>query len=443
MLISASQIVRGAFLCTLSAHLVAEAIRRFVVYSNVLYLIADIAVLLSALVVLGLTKPRVPVEFIVLLALYVFWGAFCLAVSGEPLILLVFGVRPLLLALCAYVVARGFFGAGPSSGRTMAWGVLAWSIVVSLVGVLQITSGLGAEINRLPIEAGPEALGYGDYTVDNLGLIGIFRPTSIFMHTGRFGQFAFIASLVLVTSALLNHERLWRAVTFVAVALFMVLLSGQRAALLFLALSVVALLLALRNLRLFGKLLLVLVAIAPLALLATPDLLTVVWLRFSSVLASVDDRITQNLHGALEAFEQFGMFGKGLGFFSFGSGPYGGAVYYEYMFNADRYVGFGENAWLRIQGETGTLGLLSCAGLVYWLARTSLRRFFLERNPEMRAFHFMAGAIGISLAAWAFTADVFANYLILMQWFIILGGSTGYWHRRNLRAPSRVVRSTV
>lgn len=425
-----SHAVSTAFVCTLSAHLAAEAIRRFVLFSNWVYLVADVLVLLSAIVVFRLTKLHVPALLSALFLSYIVWGAVCLALdSGSPLLLVV-GARPLILAFSAYIVARGFFATAQSPIRTMEYALFAWTLLALLVGLLQLYAGLGSPINRLPEGAFSESAGIGDYDVAGVGLEGIFRPTSIFMHTGRLGQFAFAVALVLIVLAILRRRTSIRDLLFALVGITLILLSGQRAALLFVILASLVLIIATRDFRLLYRVFLVLGVAMIAVFFVNAELGDLIWNRFSSVVGSIGDRLAENTSDAVASIERFPVVGKGLGYFSFGGRQYGGDIYYEYM--AQFGHSGNENSWLRIQGETGILGLLLFAMLVFSVTVRSLREFRLQRDPEARAIHFAAGTMAISLTAWAFTHDVFANYLFLMQWFTLCGASRGYFLRRTV-----------
>ena len=433
MTISKRRLLWLIFVCALSVHPTAEAVRRFFYYSDVIYAVADAAFLIFAVTAYWIAKPRISIAPLLLLSIYVIWGMLCLLInSGSPMLIVV-GLRPLLLAAGAYIVAASFFSLADTPFRTLIHVVAFWTAIVLLVGWLQIYLGVGAIVNKLPVAAGVEGGGRGDYVASGQMLAGLFRPTSIFMSTGRLGQFAFMNTLLLMTTLLLATRRRISSLWPTAIGIALVMLSGQRAAFLFLLISFLILLIRSGNLKMLLKIALIFILFMPFIMLLNDSIVKLVLLRFASVFGSIGNRLTENMSGALISVKQFLLFGKGIGFFTFGSLPFGGHIYYEYM---ARYGGGGENSWLRIQGETGLPGMLVFAVLMWWIATRSFARFRVSRFEEGRALHFVAGYSVIALAAWSFTADVYGNYLMLMQLFLFFGASSGYWAREARSASS-------
>jgi hypothetical protein len=161
----------------------------------------------------------------------------------QPSPMLIFvGLRPLLLGACAYVIAASFFRVADEPLITMLHTIVFWVILSFSVGSFQIYSGVYAAVNELPDAAESLNGGRGDFVANGDTLEGIFRPTSIFMHTGKLGQFAFMTTLLLWVTALLSNDRKIKVAWPAVIAGFLVLLSGQRAAFLFLVIAVLWLL---------------------------------------------------------------------------------------------------------------------------------------------------------------------------------------------------------
>lgn len=82
---------------------------------------------------------------------------------------------------------------------------------MGVVAVLQLILGPTHPINRIHEGLGADHLhGIGSYTVGNVGIEWLFRPTSIFLHTGKFGQIAFILATYCLFSGLEWDRRLSR-----------------------------------------------------------------------------------------------------------------------------------------------------------------------------------------------------------------------------------------
>jgi hypothetical protein len=430
------RLVGLSFLIALSSHLLAEIIRRFFVYSSFPYALADISLVFAAAFVLPKCRVKVSTILLGFLIVYVLVGGISLGVSGNSPLLFLVGLRPLVLALSCYAVAIGYFKTAPDPQNALLNILFSLTLIVFVVGVLQVVMGVDSYITKLPDAAWTEGGGRGDYVGGDFGGLDFFRPTSIFMHTGRLGQFSFFTVIVLLSAAVTTKGHWKSRYLFAFIAILLVLLSGQRSAMLFAILGFILLIGLQKNSKAFFGLGVVGFFAAAVLFVLDSDLSRLVIARFSSGFTGSDDRVSESFLGASVGFEKFFLFGEGLGFFSFGGQPYGGKIYYEYM---PRFGGGGENGWLRIQGESGNPGLIVFLTMVIWISSVSFRRFLAEKNQAFRAIHFSSGYIGVALSGWAITHDVFGNYLMLMQWFLVFGASSGLALRRPIKPAHTVV----
>ena len=82
MTISKRRLLWLIFVCALSVHPTAEAVRRFFYYSDVIYAVADAAFLIFAVTAYWIAKPRISIAPLLLLSVYFFWGMLCLLING-------------------------------------------------------------------------------------------------------------------------------------------------------------------------------------------------------------------------------------------------------------------------------------------------------------------------------------------------------------------------
>lgn len=419
---SKSFILAVLFISSISIHLIAEAVRRFLIYSNSVYLLADIALIITAIFSAKIGSFRFDRDVACLLTGFLVFGIVSSLVAQEHPALILVGIRPLVLALAAFVVAENLYRYHPRADVIFIHTIGVWSIIILIAGILQISSGIDAPINILPSDPNNEfGGGRGDYAGEGGIIEWIFRPTSIFMHTGRLGQYSFFLSLSLCLTLLLSSYASNLLRMYVLFSIMLVVISGQRAAGVFLIASCLSTVAFFGSRREILRLLSLFLGIALAFLLATNDLINVIFDRFSSGFTDGSNRVFDMTRHWDVGFLKFLFFGHGLGFFSFGSSEYGGAIYYEYM---ARLGGGGENSWLRIQGETGIPGLLFFISTILVIIIKSYKRSRLA-VASRRLIHLICIFFSLSACAWAFTHDVFGNYLYTMGIFFLFGASSG------------------
>lgn len=326
-----------------------------------------------------------------------------------------------MLAIAGYLVARGFFGGIEEPFDKLLRVAGGWIVIVLAIAIVQVVSGREAPINRLPALSGVDGAGIGDFTVNGVVVGDLFRPTSLFMHTGRFGQFAFVAGTIATFAAILRPPQATASLMAVA-GLACVLVSGQRAAIVLGVTGTIATAVLARRAGVALRLVIGVALVGATAMLIDGHLRDAVLLRSMSGFTAIRDRFGSNSEGTWEALEEFGLVGKGIGYFSFGALPFGGEIFYDYM--ALRGAPQLENGWLRVLGETGLVGL-AVFGATYLYLITGALRSGLRGTGDSQVVGLLAAWIGLSAGFWAITHDVFGNYLFMLWWFVLAGAVNG------------------
>lgn len=302
---------------------------------------------------------------------------------------------------------------------------------MGVVALLQLALGKGHWINHIhPALLPTDRMGTADYSAGPLAFDWLFRPTSIFLHTGKFG----IAAFLLASYRLFYRTWRWPGLKvwlpLTALEFLLLLVTGQRAAitLYLLALPLIAFLLAMRTghfqIALTSVWLFVTVISAVFLLTMIHDpLAQVISGRLLSVVPEAAVRLRDNLLLPLTFVADRWLFaGEGAGAFSLGSTAFGGRPLYEVV-----PVGTAENAWLRLiaeQGMPGAVLFLILLGLVATWALRRSRVFAASRDAAAR------GAAGAciwllyalaAVSAWANTHDVFGNSLATFFLFTTAG----------------------
>ena len=243
--------------------------------------------------------------------------------------------------------------------------------------------------------------------------VSVFRPTSIFLHTGKFGQaifFLFLIAFALYQARPGRISRLALIVSFVGI-----LISGQRAGMVA-ALIVLAAYLTLVKPRVALRLGVIAAFVVPLALVlavafdGVTAVLGGVQDRLFSTFTSADARFVGNSQNWGAALDQAGLFGAGVGSYSLGGGIAGGISFQI----------FGENAWMRFATEWGIVGSFVVLAVVIVSALPSGK---LRGGPGLLFVNFILPSV--LCAVWCLTHDLLANYLSVAYFGLYLGIARG------------------
>jgi len=411
----------------LSAHIVAEAARRLLFVSDIAYLMADAVVLSLAFVAIWLGGFRLDRRIAVFFLLYVLAGVFGHLRGEHSPFLIAVGLRPLILGLAIYTIAENAFRINQDTARIIKKALAYWLIVITGLAVYQIDAGMWAPINEIPgITFGGRGNLYG-------GLDWLFRPTSIFMHTGRFGQYSFFLALVFVLPALIA-ARANKSVWFLAaLAVFSVFMSGQRSSFVMLSLVFLGTMILMGQLKIFIRLVLGLCIILTIIAIVNLDVFFAFTERMASGFTGAAERGGEDGSRALVGLARYPLMGEGLGFFSLGGEIFGGQIYYSYM---AQFGGGGENSWLSTQGEAGILGVMFYALALLLIIIKSYGNFKASSKSHATdiSWHLAAAFFPCAMSLWALTHHVFSNYLQMIALFFLFGASVGV--ARNMRFNS-------
>ena len=414
-------------LFVLNVPLLQEATRKYLIYSDLVFLGGDLVVLIAGIVLAfqgRLNVSNVPPAFLLLSGLFVATTAVSHAASGNHIGVYGIGLRATFLPLAYMLVSARYLSAVKNGYERIFFCVSVWIVIIGIMAMLQIALGKSHPINAV---WGTSALGVGDFTTMDKGVLipGMFRPTSIFTHTGKFGQVIF--TLVLFKWCYLLFSNIMRSAWpygFMLFDLAVILISGQRAALMFLVLSIGITVIYSRQ---HGSLLRNI--LAPGLLITTglfgvwvakPDIATAVYDRFASVIEAIPIRLEGNLWLPIQTIlEEYLFDGKGLGYFTFGARSFGGTLVYEGI----KMEGLGESSLIRFCGEVGLL-IAATMILAYMTIVARALYFYQVHNGSPAASGALFFFIWMTcLLFWSNTADVFGNSVVTTLGFG-LGGAT-------------------
>lgn len=425
-----SAVGRSWILFIINLPLLAEVVRKYMFQQDSIFFGMATIVLLSFLALLFIPKTRVlqslPLGLWVSILAFYLWAFANEVVGGQSLIVFFIGIGTLFLPMAYMLVSNIYFQQGEGAIYRVFLCVNCWIALILAVALLQIYLGIDHPFSKY----GLGRIGNGDYSVGGRIVEGLFRPTSIFTHTGKFGQALFCLVLFKWCYLVVSQKPTkWFWKISICLDVLAVVVSGQRAAFVFLLLSTGLLFLYKVSkeggrtiVRLFVYSLMGIVAIAVVSLqtsLMSNKPLNLVIDRLLSGVSDIPMRLDGNFILPFSTVvEKYLIFGEGLGRFTLGAVNYGGAVVYENV----NMPGLGENSWIRMIAEVGVVGTTLYLMILFQLLRLALRSVVsrLRQENEMGAL-FFALWLG-SIMLWANTHDVFGNMIVTSLAFALGGG---------------------
>lgn len=405
---------RVGFLIILNLPILQEVIRKYFIPNDLVFLSADAITILSGLILMSrgrLNNEQIPRMFWVLSFVVILWTLFIHLMKGRHLGIYGIGLRTLFLPIFYLLISCYYVHNDRRAAEKIFYSVNFWIIIIGLMAFVQLSLGKSHPINAV---WGQSGLGVGDFATHEKGVLipGLFRPTSIFMHTGKFGQVAF--TLILFKWCYLAFcGKSYNKIFYLLILFDMAVIfsSGQRAAVVFLLLSVLLMFYFFINkpnvriskfihaiaIAVFGSVFLMIIA---------PDVALAIFERFYSAVESAPLRLKINFLLPMGTIlDNYLLYGEGLGFFTFGSHIFGGTLAYKYVDMA----GLGESSLIRLCSEVGVICALIVIVAYFSLVAKSLRKYRLNKNSEIGAISLFFFIWILCLVLWCNTADVFAN----------------------------------
>lgn len=422
-----SELEKLWLLALVNLPLLQEVTRKYLIHSDFVYLAADVLVLITTAILLfrgRVSLSSIPSVFWLFASVFIVLGLYSSIAAGRHMGTFFVGLRASLLPIFYMIVASRYYRLSESAGETIFRWATLWVFVAATVAALQLVLGKSHSINLV----WGESLGIGDYGGEGGQALvdGLFRPTSIFTHTGKFGQAIFCLILFrwcyLAFSETRRNPLIYLTIVVDLVALFA---SGQRAAVLFLGISLLLMFLLYAKRYGFGIVRfagMVGFTVAVVAGLGFANLryAAAILDRFSSTIGAVPVRLTGNFVYPMQTMiDEYLFAGEGLGFFTFGSSPFGGTLVYRYI----TMEGLGESSFVRLCGEVGVVAavfLVVAYGSLIVRAWSRFRSGGGSPATTAVALYFLSWSLCQIL--WSNTADVFANSMVTCLAFA-LGGA--------------------
>lgn len=410
----------------LNVPLLEEVIRKYLIYSDLVFLGADILVLATA-ATLGfqgkLNLKNLPPTFLVLGAMFIALTSINHAISGNHIGIYGIGIRATFLPLVYMLIAARYVSSVGGAYDRIFFCVNVWILVIGIMALLQVVLGKDHPINEV---WGTTALGVGDFATREKGLLipGMFRPTSVFTHTGKFGQVIYTLVLFKWSHILLSQgKRSYLPYVLLPFDLAVIFTSGQRAALMFLVIGMF--MLAVMYIRQNGvslkKLLvppvIILIGLAG-AWIARPVMAEAIYDRFASVISAIPVRLEGNLWLPIRTMlEDYLFSGEGLGSFTFGSRLFGGTPVFETI----KMQGLGESSLIRFCGEVGVVATIVIAIAYLSLVTRGFKVFEASKGSSIASASLFFSIWIICLIVWSNTADVFGNSVVMSLGYALSG----------------------
>jgi hypothetical protein len=389
----ASTVERIAIVVALNGFFVSEIIRKYFIGSQVVLIAYEALVVSIAIVFLHKVINKRITELILIFFTIVAWGLFVSIFASAPSATLVLGLRTYIFPISVLILGVRLFETMSKDqfNLKLLSFVVLWMLVIGTVAVLQITLG---QSHFLTIGVGrDEAEGLGDWAYGS----NLFRTTSLFQHTGKYGQIIFIlaaASCYLRTSMGLSNLT---SVSLLILEISSVILSGQRIGILLYFAILGALQFGnFRNAVVKGA---YLAPIFIVSIFFVPSILSI-FDRAITIFDEIPFRISANIIEPLAyAIDEFGFSGLGFGYVSFGSETFGGRLLFSVV-----TVGNPENSYLRMVVETGILGALLSIAFFMHPILVALTRVNLKTKQDMSLRAFTTSMV-LAAMIWGNTHD--------------------------------------
>ncbi len=417
---------RWWLLFVINLPILQEVIRKYFLPSDLVFLSADALVVLTAITLLvrgKLSLNVVPRVFWGISLVFILWTALVHVFKGHHIGIYGVGLRATFLPLW-YMLVSGHYVDRVDKGTTNIFVcVNFWILAAGLMAFMQLALGKFHPINAVWGEVG---VGIGDYGTGEQSILmpGLFRPTSIFTHTGKFGQAIF--TLILFKWCFLafcrekRNKILYLLMLFDLAAIFA---SGQRGAVVFLILAVgmIFVIYSGRKGAKISKFLMVglVVALGLLAgMVANPQAGMAVFERFYSAIEAIPVRLMSNFVQPMGTLlVDYIAVGEGLGFFTFGSSLFGGTLVYRYI----EMEGLGESSLIRMCGEVGLICTIMIVVAYLSIAKLAYKKYKAYTNTEHAAVCMYYIIWLICLMMWSNTADIFANSVVTSLGYSLAG----------------------
>ncbi len=430
------------FASVFHVRLFAEILQKYVFWNRTPILIGDVLIICVSLIAITRHGSRNVRMALVWCIVSIAWGILTVIAGHGGLMLGLIGIRTSVLPVCSLVIGAALLRSLPleRANRFLFLSSLVWLIIITFVALIQIILGRAHSINILPEGlGGDERHGIGDFEGYDLRYIGeLFRPTSIFLHTGKYGQVSFVLSAFALASS--SGRWGYKSLLVAVLGALSVGLSGQRAAMIGYLLCVIYVLSSRMSLSgalgAFTGIGMVLVAVCYAIDKGLP---ISIWYRFFSLVEAIPSRVRENVVEPIsDIWYESGMLGSGAGTFSLGSAGFGGAPLYEIIAK-----GAAENSWLRIWAEQGLVGVfIWTAGYFAAIIQGVRAACWSRRSGDQRVINVLSlnGVLTLMvIGLWSNTHDVIGNTTTMIMAMYYCGAilcSGAHEHGGSLSHPS-------
>ena len=408
---------RFSILLVISLPIIFEVFRKYIFYSSIWIVILDIFFMIIFFrTMVRFSPPKILLIWITFITIFIMHGlAFTIIEARSPYPIL-FGLRTAFYPILGFLVASSIVCDKKLISNVIKV-TLTLILLLSVFGMFQVIidhtpwDGATHWINYVPLEIEyGSSLGFGGSPFDSgnyklIPGINIYRPHSVFLHTGKFGQVVFGLSMILLLLARdLNSKK--RALLFIII-IYCNLITSQRSALypiLFFMMFYVFLF-SENKIKLVSYSLLFGLFITILE----SQKIGFMVVKILSIIPEIPSRL--ELFYAASGLVDNGLLGDGWGLYATGARAFGGLAFEE--------VYGGEGGWIIIAGELGIPIAVILFLLVLLLGALIFTRSLFKTGDPYLAF--WSGFIILLLPIWAATHNIYGSYLMMLYSTIPIG----------------------
>jgi len=396
-----------------------ELIRRFIFPSAMVLAIIDVFVYIFFMKAISAGSIKNSEFYKNILISIVVYGMFSTFLTHKSLYLMYVGIRPLVLMVMYYSISEYIFiRANRSDFKRFYYFFIFWQIFIASLSFAQLLLGSENPINFLPEGASDDLNSVVKYEDSD-----IFRPSSIFLFAGKYGQVAFFMATLPIVFVIggIKNKLIYTLLIFGIIGLF---ISGQKAGIIsFLIISLMAIV-YFKNYKILIPITYIGIIIL-LSLLFVPAVLKedfsyIIFDKIIEGFSIISSRSDDNFFSVYRPIlNNLSLMGTGVG-----------GLQYSVMDISSFFIEI-ENSTLRIIAEWGFIGYSVYVASVLYLIfgkKYLYSRNLNKNNLTMYAkiLNFATLAIFILLLFWSNTHDVFGNYLSCIILASIAGAASGF-----------------
>jgi hypothetical protein len=396
-------IIKDKFIfVTLCSPIFIEIIRRFIDSSNFLIMIFDVLIWISYLIYFK--KIRKFYHFILLLIIAMV--AINITFTHQSILYGYIGARIILIFILTITIVSIYMDDINKLSKLLNIYII-FSSIITIYALMQLVLGVNNEINILPEGViSDQNMGIG-FTGDETEYLDYFRPTSIFFHTGKYGQMSYFLMIIpiyiVIKLKIINIKSLISLLS----GFISLIIAGQKAAIIGVLLYLIISLNKTEKYKIIIFILLIAFFINEFSVIK--EIYNIlIYNRIEQSYEQAAGRLHEQVFYPLENMNFLEFMGKGIG----------STKDYLLTNTSNLSCGFSENSLIIILCEWGWLNFI----ILYLLTFLALIKYiYFSKYLKLNSFDVLILLTIIWLSLWSYTHNIVGNYITMYNLGLLIG----------------------